>query len=151
MFALSEEPLENIDLKGPLVRRDAGACVEFRGMVRDANQGKEVSSLEYQAYAGLAEKEGTKILKETTEKFEVLEARCLHRTGHLQIGDLAVWVGVVSVHRSDAFAACKYIIDELKQRLPIWKKEHYTNGDSGWIRSDSPSAPATGGDGEPSN
>jgi len=144
MFAISEEPLEKIDLKGPLLRRDAGGCVEFSGRVRDFNQGKTVSSLEYQVFAGLADKEGSQILKEAREKFDILEVRCLHRTGHLQIGEMAVWVGVVSAHRADAFTACQYIIDELKRRLPIWKKEHYTDGDSGWIGSDSPSAKASG-------
>ncbi len=135
MFTLSEEPLENLDLKGPLLRREAGGCVEFSGRVRDFNQGRPVASLEYQAYAGLAEKEGALILKEAREKFEILDASCFHRSGHLQIGEMAVWVGVVSIHRKEAFAACQYIMDELKQRLPIWKKEHYSDGDSGWIRS----------------
>ena len=139
MFTLSEEPLENLDLKGPLLRRDAGGCVEFSGRVREFNQGRAVASLEYQVYAGLAEKEGALILKEAREKFAILDARCFHRCGHLQLGDMAVWVGVVSVHRKEAFAACQYIMDELKQRLPIWKKEHYSDGDSGWIRSDAPS------------
>ncbi len=106
--------------------------------MREFNKGRPVASLEYQAYAGLAEKEGALILKEAREKFAILDARCFHRSGHLQLGEMAVWVGVVSIHRNDAFAGCQYIMDELKQRLPIWKKEHYTDGDSGWIRSDVP-------------
>ena len=65
--------------------------------------------------------------------FRFCEARCVHRTGLLEIGDLAVWVGVASAHRDEAFKACRYIIDELKVRLPIWKKEHYVDGDSGWV------------------
>jgi molybdopterin synthase catalytic subunit len=63
----------------------------------------------------------------------VIKAACVHRTGSLAIGDLAVWVGVSSQHRAEAFAACRYIIDEVKHRVPIWKKEHYVNGDSGWV------------------
>ena len=65
------------------------------------------------------------------QKYPHLAAHCVHRTGMLEIGDCAVWVGVASRHRDEAFKACRYIIDELKHRLPIWKKEHYTNGDSG--------------------
>ncbi len=144
MFSVSEEPLEDLDLQGPLLNREAGGCVEFSGRVRDFNQGKTVSSLEYQVYAGLADKEGNLILKEAREKFDILEARCVHRSGHLKIGEMAVWVGVVAVHRAEAFSACQYIMDELKHRLPIWKKEHYADGDSGWIRSHTPPLKAGG-------
>jgi molybdopterin synthase catalytic subunit len=77
--------------------------------------------------------EGEKILAEAAGKFPYLHAHCVHRTGMLEIGDCAVWVGVASAHRDEAFKACRYIIDELKHRLPIWKKEHYANGDSGWV------------------
>ena len=73
------------------------------------------------------------MLAEAMAKHPYLEARCIHRTGLLEIGDLAVWVGVAAPHRDEAFRACRYIIDELKVRLPIWKKEHYVDGDSGWV------------------
>ena len=81
----------------------------------------------------LANKEGERIVKEAIERFGVLKAACVHRVGSLAIGDIAVWVGVSSKHRAEAFAACRYIIDEVKHRVPIWKKEHYVNGDSGWV------------------
>ena len=67
------------------------------------------------------------------QRFPYLEARCVHRIGLLEIGECAVWVGVAAKHRDEAFMACRYIIDEIKHRLPIWKKEHYVNGDSGWV------------------
>ena len=67
------------------------------------------------------------------EKQSLLEANCSHRSGLLDIGDCAVWVGVCSQHRDEAFKACRFIIDEIKVRLPIWKKEHYLDGDSGWV------------------
>ena len=67
------------------------------------------------------------------ERFGVRGARCVHRLGELGLGEVAVWVGVASGHRAEAFAACRYIIDEVKHRLPIWKKEHYLDGDSGWV------------------
>ncbi len=101
--------------------------------MRNENEGHEVLRLEYEGYEPVAVAEGEKILAEAAEKFPYLHAHCVHRTGMLEIGDCAVWVGVASAHRDEAFKACRYIIDELKHRLPIWKKEHYTNGDSGWV------------------
>jgi len=112
----------------------AGAYVSFEGWVRNHNEGKEVKSLEYEAYHALANKEGERILQEAKEKFDILESSCIHRIGHLEIGEVAVWVGVIAKHRDAAFLACRYIIDEVKIRVPIWKKENYTDGDSGWVR-----------------
>lgn len=90
-------------------------------------------SLDYEAFAPLAEREGERILAEAREKFSVIALGCVHRVGSLQIGDLAVWVGVAAAHRGAAFDACRYVIDEAKARLPIWKKEHYATGASEWI------------------
>lgn len=111
----------------------AGACATFEGWVRNHNEGQAVASLEYEAYAQLAEAEGNRILTEAQGKFDLLAAEAVHRVGHLQIGDLAVWVGVTAAHRGPAFDACRFIIDELKARVPIWKKEHYASGASVWI------------------
>lgn len=111
----------------------AGACVTFEGWVRNRNEGQPVQSLEYEAYALLAEAEGERILGEARDKFALLGVRAVHRVGHLRLGELAVWVGVVAEHRGAAFEACRYIIDEAKARLPIWKKEHYTSGATAWI------------------
>ena len=72
-------------------------------------------------------------LDEARRKFAIVDAICIHRVGTLEIGDIAVWVGVTAAHRGAAFDACRYIIDEVKARVPIWKKEHYTGGDSGWV------------------
>ena len=74
-----------------------------------------------------------KVLAEAQARFPFLEARCVHRVGLLEIGECAVWIGVAAKHRDEAFKACRYIIDEIKVRLPIWKKEHYADGDSGWV------------------
>ena len=107
----------------------------YRGLVELQLGGAsgEFLRLEYEGYEPVAVVEGQKILAEAAEKFPYLHAHCVHRTGMLEIGDCAVWVGVASAHRDEAFKACRYIIDELKHRLPIWKKEHYINGDSGWV------------------
>ena len=133
MFSISNEPLDARMLGESLRNPGAGACVTFEGWVRNENEGKTVTRLEYEAYESVAIKEGLKILEAGIERFGLLEAKCVHRVGLLEIGDMAVWVGVISGHRGEAFTACKYIIDEIKHKLPIWKKEFYEDGDSGWI------------------
>jgi molybdopterin synthase catalytic subunit len=133
MFRISPTPLDSAALARTLADARAGACVTFEGWVRNRNEGQPVLSLEYEAYAPLAGSEGEKILAEARAKFTLLGAACVHRTGHLALGDLAVWVGVTAEHRGAAFDACRYIIDEAKARLPIWKKEHYASGATAWI------------------
>ena len=132
-FSLSATALDPAALQRALTDVRAGACVTFEGWVRNRNEGQPVASLEYEAFAPLAEKEGARILAEARERFPILAARGVHRTGHLQLGEMAVWVGVTAEHRGAAFEACRYIIDEAKARVPIWKKEHYTSGASAWI------------------
>jgi molybdopterin synthase catalytic subunit len=133
MFRISAEPLDPATLARALADVGAGACVTFEGWVRHRNDGQAVGSLEYEAYAPLAEKEGARILAEARAKFPLLGAVCVHRTGHLRLGELAVWVGVTAEHRGAAFDACRYVIDEAKARVPIWKKEHYASGATAWI------------------
>jgi molybdopterin synthase catalytic subunit len=106
--------------------------------VRNHNEGQPVLRLEYEAFAELAIKEGQQIIDEALQRFAITGAACVHRVGLLEIGDMAVWVGVAAAHRGAAFDACRYIIDEVKQRVPIWKKEHYASGDSGWINCEVP-------------
>jgi molybdopterin/thiamine biosynthesis adenylyltransferase/molybdopterin synthase catalytic subunit/rhodanese-related sulfurtransferase len=132
-FEFSDRPLDPAQLRATLEDPACGGFASFEGWVRDHNDGQAVSRLEYEAYAELAVREGERILVEAVRRFGVRGARCVHRLGALGLGELAVWVGVSSAHRGEAFAACRFIIDEVKHRLPIWKKEHYANGDSGWV------------------
>ena len=132
-FKISAAEIDPQILKRSLEQDAAGACVTFEGWVRDHNDGEPVVALEYEAHAALAEQEGARILDEARERFAITAARCEHRVGKLGIGDCAVWVGVTAAHRGAAFDACRYIIDETKQRVPIWKKEHYESGQSGWV------------------
>ena len=132
-FEITDQRIDPEALKANLSREAAGACVSFEGWVRDQNDGASVTALEYEAHAPIASKEGERILAEAAECFDLLAASGRHRVGRLEIGECAVWVGVSAAHRGVAFDACRYIIDELKQRLPIWKKEHYRDGPSGWI------------------
>lgn len=135
-FDLIETPIDAAGLSAGLAQSQAGGCVTFEGRVRDRNAGRAVRGLAYQAYAPLAQSEGERIMAEATQRFGLLRARCVHRVGELAIGELAVWVGVSAAHRDAAFAACRYVIDEVKQRVPIWKNEHYADGDSGWLHPD---------------
>jgi len=120
-------------LRDELVDAAAGAYAAFEGWIRNHNDGEDVLRLEYEVYEPLAVSEGDKVIAEARARFPILHAECVHRSGSLEIGECAVWVGVTSAHRDEAFAACRYIIDQVKVRLPIWKKEHYVDGHSGWV------------------
>jgi molybdopterin synthase catalytic subunit len=132
-FELTDTPLDAESLKHRLRNPQAGGFVSFEGWVRNENEGRVVHKLEYEAYAAMAEKEGRRIVSDAVERFGLSAAACVHRVGSLQIGEMAVWVGASSPHRGEAFEACRFIIDQIKVRLPIWKKEHYQDGDSGWV------------------
>jgi molybdopterin synthase catalytic subunit len=133
VFHFSRTPLDPQALRRALADPGCGGYACFEGWVRDHNDGERVRSLEYEAYEALAVSEGGRILNEAVTRFGVAHVACAHRLGELGVGDLAVWVGVSAAHRDEAFRACRYVIDEVKHRLPIWKKEHYVSGDSGWV------------------
>ena len=139
---VSHGTIEPDQLRQSLTDDAAGGYVAFEGWIRNENEGQEVLRLEYEIYEPLAVKEGAKIIEEARAKYPILDAACVHREGLLELGECAVWVGVTSAHRDEAFAACRFIIDEIKVRLPIWKKEHYVNGDSGWVNCERCAAPA---------
>jgi molybdopterin synthase catalytic subunit len=132
-FAFSGTTLEPERYRTALADPAAGGYASFEGWVRNENEGRRVERLEYEAYETLAVAEGERIVAAAMERFGVTRAACVHRVGSLGIGELAVWVGVSAPHRGEAFAACRYIIDAVKHRVPIWKKEHYEDGDSGWV------------------
>lgn len=136
MFSLSTTAIDVGALRATLNDVRAGGCVIFEGWVRNTNEGRAVQRLEYEAFVPLAEKEGNRILEETRRNFPVFDIRCVHRIGSLELGDLAVWVGVTAQHRAAAFEACRVVIDEVKSRVPIWKKERYVDGDSGWVNAE---------------
>jgi len=133
MFSLSATALDPAALRDSVRHVEAGGFVAFEGWVRNHNEGRTVARLEYEACEAVAIAEGKAILAEARERFGLRAARCVHRTGSLELEDMAVWVGVSAAHRGEAFDACRFIIDSVKHRLPIWKKEHYTDGDSGWV------------------
>jgi molybdopterin synthase catalytic subunit len=132
-FRFTQTAIDTENARRELQDLGAGGYASFEGWVRDHNEGQEVTGLEYEAFQELAVKEGDRIVAEALRRFPVKHALCIHRVGSLGLGEMAVWVGVSSAHRGEAFDACRFIIDEVKHRLPIWKKEHYRNGDSGWV------------------
>lgn len=132
-FRLADTRFEIDELRSQLLDERAGAYAAFEGWVRNRNDGRKVDGLRYEAYTALAESEGERILSEAVERFDIVEACCVHRIGELAVGDLAVWVGVSAGHRGAAFDACRFVIDEVKARVPIWKHEHYRDGDAGWL------------------
>jgi molybdopterin synthase catalytic subunit len=133
-FQLSAQPIDPRALCDAVRDPSAGGFASFEGWVRNHHQGRDVASLEYEAFAALAEKEGTRIVEEICKNHDVVSARCLHRTGHLQIGEIAICIAVSAAHRDAAFDACRAIIDSIKSTVPIWKKEHYTDGTSIWVK-----------------
>lgn len=132
-FSFARAALDPRALIRQLADESCGALVTFEGRVRNHNDGRGVLRLEYEGYEALAVKEGGRIMEEALQRFDIVRALCVHRLGALELGDLAVWVGIGAHHRGTAFEACRYIIDEVKDRVPIWKKEFYAEGDSGWV------------------
>ncbi len=133
MFFLTSGPIDRGTLRDEANNPHAGAVSIFEGLVRNHHHGRKVLRLEYEAHRPVAEKEGRLILQEAIEKFDLDYAGATHRTGSLEIGECAVIVVVSAPHRSETFDACRYVIDEVKRRLPIWKKEFYSDGSSAWV------------------
>lgn len=132
MAFLTEQPIDLRALEARVQRPDRGAVVSFVGQVRDHHAGHQVTSLNYSAYQPMAEKICTDIVASAETKWPVSIAM-VHRIGELVIGDLAVAIVVSAAHRDEAFAACRWVIEEVKTRLPIWKRELFVDGTEVWV------------------
>ena len=132
MYSITDHPIDTAALLGAVASPAAGASVLFVGTTRDQNEGRMVERLEYEAYREMAVAEMGKIGREIEQGWRVLAVAMVHRIGVVPIGEASVAVAVSAAHRDEAFAACRYGIDELKATVPIWKKEHYLGG-SAWI------------------
>lgn len=135
MFTLTDKEIEIADLKQQLINKQCGAFVSFEGWVRNHNQKKSVTALHYEAHEKLAVEVGEQIVSTAVQNFDINHAICCHRVGQLAIGDVAIWVGVSAKHRKAAFAACEFILNQVKAEVPIWKNEFYENGESGWVEA----------------
>jgi len=132
MAVLSTAPLDLAGLIALVTGPDRGGVASFLGLVRDHHGGRQVSRLEYSAYAPMVEAECARIVAEAEARWPVRVALG-HRIGALEIGDAAVAVAAGGAHRDEAFAACRFVIEEVKRRVPIWKKEFYCDGSVEWV------------------
>lgn len=112
---------------------EVGGVVTFTGRVRNHHNGREVTALEYSVYSELAQHEGERIVQAAVDRFGLIYAYAAHRFGPVPIGEIAVWVLAGSAHREEAFAASRWIIDEVKKTVPVWKHEWYGDGHDEWI------------------
>jgi molybdopterin synthase catalytic subunit len=138
---LTGEPVDLPVLLAAVESPEHGGVASFVGLVRNHHGGREVLQLDYSAYAPMAEAECARIVAEARSRWPVTVALA-HRIGQLKIGDVAVAVAAAGAHRDAAFAACRFVIEEVKQRVPIWKCEHYADGTVAWVDPTGGSAPA---------
>jgi molybdopterin synthase catalytic subunit len=144
LVRLVHEPIDIDDLAAT-APADGALCL-FMGVVRNENRGRRVERLEYEAYEDMALPLMEEIAAETRERYPVSEVRLVHRLGRLEIGEVSVAVAVASPHRAEAFAACRFAIDTLKGKVPIWKKEHYEDG-TAWLEGPGAAVPRGGDSG----
>jgi molybdopterin synthase catalytic subunit len=131
-FRVAPQPLDPASVAGTVSIEGCGAVATFIGLVRKHNAGREVLWLEYEAYAPLAEKSFERIAVEAGERWPQVQLAIHHRIGRLTIGEASIVIIAASPHRGEAFAACRYAIERVKQISPIWKHEHFEGGDV-WI------------------
>ena len=136
MFKITSDEIELGDVVRAVEAGDAGAIVHFLGVVRNNTEGREVSYLEYEAYPPMAEKKMAEIAQEIHEKWGLDRIAMIHRVGRLEIGEVSVAIAVASPHRKEAFEACHYAMNRLKQIVPIWKREVWVDGEEEWVKPD---------------
>ncbi len=132
-FALLDVAIDEARLRAMMDHDSCGAFASFEGRVRNHNNASPVERLTYYGYEDLAINQGRQIIAEAKAKFEITDAVAIHRIGALEIGDIAVWIGVVAAHRYPAFDACRWILDTIKADIPVWKQEYYANEPSKWL------------------
>jgi molybdopterin synthase catalytic subunit len=130
---LVDRPIDPASLIAEVSRDDRGAVSLFVGTVRDTNDGKAVDGIDYESYAAMAEVELALIVAEAKERFGVAALVVEHRIGKLGLGEASVGIAAAHAHRGPALDSVRYVIEEIKKRVPIWKLEHYTDGTRGWV------------------
>lgn len=131
--AIVARPIDSCALLGEIANHKNGAAVLFVGTVREVNAGSLVSGLDYSAYTAMADRELGDIAAEAAERWGTTDIVVEHRVGSLELGDVSVAIAAAHPHRGEAFEAARYVIEELKRRLPIWKREHYLDGRAEWV------------------
>ena len=130
---LTSQPIDVTALIREISADDRGAVTIFLGTVRNSNDGRPVNGIDYSAYDAMAVAEMTRIVDEACGKFRGVAIAVEHRIGTLQVGDVSVAIACAHAHRAQALDANRYVIEELKRRVPIWKREHYLDGTSEWV------------------
>jgi len=134
MFRIVESEISLQDVIAAVDTPEAGAIVTFQGVVRNNSQGRVVSYLEFEGYKPMAERKMQEIAADIYTKWGIDKVAIIHRIGHLDIGEVIVAIAVASPHRSEAFEACQYAIDTLKEIVPIWKREVWEDGTEEWVK-----------------
>lgn len=132
-FRITRDPIDAAALLRETVAASDGAALLFWGVVRNEHEGRPVSHLEYEAYAPMAEAKLREIAGEARERWATGEISVVHRVGRLEVGEASVAIVVASPHRAEAYEASRYVIEELKRRVPVWKREGYADGESRWV------------------
>ncbi len=143
MVELTENRIDAASVLAKVQNRDAGAVVLFLGTTREMTAGRRTVSLDYEAYPEMAIKKMQELEAEARRRWPILECAIVHRLGHLDIGEASVAVAVSCAHRQPAFAAGQWLIDTLKEVVPIWKRENWADGGTEWVHPNSDSAPAS--------
>ena len=131
--AMVDHPIDTAALLREVAEHRNGATVLFLGTVRELNEGELVTGLDYSAYGAMAQRELTDIIAEAAKRWETSDIAVEHRVGELGLGDVSVAIAAAHPHRAQAFEAARYVIEELKRRAPIWKREHYVDGRAEWV------------------
>ena len=141
MIRLTPSPIDFTALTESVRSHQAGAVVLFLGTVREMTAGRQTIALDYDAYPQMAEAKMAELEAEARQRWPVIEVGIVHRTGRLELGEISVAVAVSTPHRQQAFEAGRFLIDELKLRVPIWKKENWSDGSTEWVHSGSDAEP----------
>lgn len=135
---VTRDPIDPTALLESVGGAQDGAIVLFLGVVRDHNNGRPVSGMRYDSYGAMADKVLSRIAAEAAARLGTERLVAVHRVGELGIGEVSVAIAASSPHRAEAFDAARYVIEQIKARLPVWKKEHYLTGDSEWVQGKTP-------------
>lgn len=133
MIELTHEPIDPSRVLDAVASRDAGAVVLFLGTTREFTNGRQTASLDYECYPQMAESKLQELETEARRRWPIVKCHIVHRLGHLGLGDASIAIAISSPHRSDAFEAGKWLIDTIKEIVPIWKKENWADGTTEWV------------------
>jgi molybdopterin synthase catalytic subunit len=133
MVEITRDAIDHCPLTERVRSSSAGAVVTFLGTVREFTDARQTASLDYEAYPEMAERKMREIEAEARDRWPIIDAAIVHRVGRLELGDVSVAIAVSCPHRGAAFDACRYLIDRVKEVVPIWKCENWSNGEKEWV------------------